>query len=1237
MCPAVLEVQMKVLAGTKISALVLLALALAVGRPVSAQITTGTVAGTIKDTQGGVIPGATVVLISESRGTKSIPVVTNETGDWVMPNVTADTYTVEVTMSGFKTLTRKGVLVSGGDRVVVGTLTLQVGGTTETVDVTAEAPMIQAQSGERSFTVTTTQVENLPVDRSNFANLARMAPGVFPGSQSGQAASRLGASGQNNLQMDGISAMDTGNNGQMLNLNIESIAEVKILTQGYQAEYGRSSGLQITAVSKSGTNRFHGSLYDVERNSDWDTINWQDKANGNPKPELKDRHWGYSIGGPVGKPGGNNKLFFFYSHEFHPQTTSGTINRFRVPTAAERVGDFSQSLDNNGKPIPQLFSPYDRSPYPNNVIPASDLYSVGLNLLNRYPLPSETQAPGTNYNLEIARPQDNHLIQQPAVRVDYQLSPALRITGHYSAQRDQQRVVQGTMPGFNDVLVPYPYITNYSFTVDYTLNPTTFIEATYGTIKNELAGGGSGGILVNDSANRLNGLADLPLLYPNAGKVDPRYYQLDALTRTGALYFDGTSVNLPPNFNWNSSLLASQPPNQQYPGWLNVNKTQDFTVSITKVAGHHTMKAGFYNNHSFKAQNTGAGGVANLSFQGYINFANDTQNAIDVGFPFANAATGVFDEYLQASQLIEGNMIYNNTEFYLQDNWKMTPRLTLDYGMRFTHQQPQYDQFGQMSNFFPDQWSASAAPTLYVPACASGVYPCAASDRNAMNPLTGEILTVPGAKNSSAFIGTVVPDSGDRLNGIRAAGDGIAKTGYTWPAMVFGPRFGAAYDISGDQRMVIRGGLGLFYDRPDGNTVFSIPGNPPFADSQDVRYGNLQNLGNSVSTVGVPALITFQYDADVPSSVQWNGGVQMALPWNSSLDLSYVGSHGYNMMGGFQGGNTLNLNAIDIGAAYLPENQDPTLAPSTVPGADVVTTNLLRPLVGLSSIGQNTTGFYETSHSIQASFNRRFVNGLSFGVNYTLGLSYTGNTGLPNPERLTHAADGTISVSSDNQAWYDLMQDLDNRRHTIVANAVWDMPDLSADGGAKRVAAAILNDWQLSGVLTAGSANHYDLSYSYQSNGSNVNLTGSPDYGARIVFNGDPGSGCSDNQYAQFNASAVAGPTYFSNGMESGRNILEGCPNKTVDLALVRNFRLGGGRQAQVRVDAFNAFNVLVFNGRQTQLQLTNPVDQTVRNSQFLSDGSVDPTKTQPKNAGFGGATSAQAMRTVQLTFRLSF
>ncbi|PYQ97092.1 MAG: hypothetical protein DMF97_14435, partial [Acidobacteria bacterium] len=137
------------------------------------------------------------------------------------------------------------------------------------------------------------------------------------------------------------------------------------------------------------------------------------------------------------------------------------------------------------------------------------------------------------------------------------------------------------------------------------------------------------------------------------------------------------------------------PPNQVFPGFLNINRTQDVAVSLTKVWAAHTIKGGFYNNHSFKAQNTGAGGVPNLGFQGYVNFGNDTNNALDTGFGFANAATGVFTQYLQQSKLIEGSMIYNNTEFYVQDNWRVNSRLTLDYGVRFTRQQPQYDQFLQ--------------------------------------------------------------------------------------------------------------------------------------------------------------------------------------------------------------------------------------------------------------------------------------------------------------------------------------------------------------------------------------------------------------------------------------------------------------------------------------------------------------------------------------------------------------
>jgi len=1212
---------------------VALSLLVAMAASVSAQITTGTVSGTIKDAQGGVIPGATVVLTSEARGTKTAPVVTNSTGDFVIPNVAADTYTVEVTMTGFKTSTRKGVAVSGGSRVSLPATVIEAGGQTEVVNVTAEAPLIQAQSGERSFTVSTTQVENLPFARGNFTNLIALVPGVRGGAN--QNGARLGGASQDNIQMDGISAMDTGNNGQMLNMNIESIAEVKVLTQGYQAEYGRSSGMQITAVTKSGSNRFHGSLYRVDTSSKWNANTWANQKNGIAKQRTRNTTQGYSFGGPVGKPGGSNKLFFFYSHEYRPSTSAGANNRFRVPTLEERAGNFSNSLDNNGKPIPQLKNPAG-GVFAGNIIPANSQYAVGLAILNRYTVPNHTQLLSENYNLEIPRPTDKNLTQQPAVRVDYQFSPALRVTGKFSGERQKQRVVEGVMPGFNDVLVPYPYISNYGITANYTLNATTFFEATYGSIKNELAGGGSGGILVNDSANRLNGLADFPLIYPNAGKITAGSYQEFALNRLSPLWVSNGMVNLPPSFSW-GNLIANQPPNQQYPGWLNVNKTQDFAASLTKVAGHHTMKAGFYNNHSFKAQNTGAGGLG-VDFAGSADFSNDSNNPLDTGFGYANAAVGVFTRYRQASVLIEGNMLYNNTEFYLQDNWKVNGRLTLDYGMRFTRQQPQYDSKGNMSNFFPEQWSLANAPLLYVPGCSNGAVTCSGNTLNAKNPATGAILTATGAVNTQAAIGTPVIGSGSlTTNGIKAAGKGISKYSYTWPTLVLGPRVGAAYDLTGNQSIVVRGGGGLFYDRPDGNTVFSIPLNPPFADSTDLRNSTLQTLGKGLSLGGVPGMSIFQYDAKVPSSVQWNGGVQMALPWSSSLDVSYVGNHGYNRMANFQGGNAVNLNAVDFGVAYLPGFQNTTIvSPSATPGANSQVDNLLRPYRGLASINKQVTGFHDMYHSVQTSFNRRFRNGVQFGVNYTLGLSLTGNTGLQ--QRLQHDyATGAVSIRDDQAKYEDLNKNLNNRRHVLKANWVWDMPDVKSENTALRAVGYVVNDWQLSGILTAGSGDHYDLGFSYNANGANKNLTGSPDYGARIKFVGDPGKGCSSNQYAQFNTASVVGPGFFSDGLESGRNIMTGCSDHTVDLAIARNIRLGGGRQVQLRLDAFNAFNTVVFNNRQTQIQYNSPTDQTLRNSQTLADGSLDPTRLIPSSAGFGAVTGAQGMRNMQLTARFSF
>ena len=1216
----------------------------------TAQITTGNVVGNVKDSSGAVVPGATVVLVSDTKGTKSVPSISSASGDYVFPNVAADTYTVEVTMDGFRTVKRGGIKVSGGDRVAVPTLTLEPGGAAETVNVTSEAPLIQASSGERSFAISTTQIENLPINHGNFTSVTSFVPGVVAGGASA-GGTRLGGVSQNNIMMDGISAMDTGNNGQMINMNIESIAEVKVLTQGYQAEYGRSSGLQITAVTKSGTNQFRGAAYDVQTNSDWNENSWVNQKNGDPKPIDKRDIYGYTIGGPVGKPGGNNKLFFFYAHEYRP--TNAAINggnpiRFRVPTLAERNGDFSGTLDQNGALFNTIRDANTGATCSTTVstgcfqdggvvgrIPQSRLYGPGVALLKRYPEPNITQVAGTNYNYQLQPPAVKNLTQQPAIRMDYQLSSKLRVTGKYSGERQRRLTTPGQISPFTDVFNPNPFITNYAITANYAITPTTFLEGTWGMIRNELVGGNEGGVLTDASANRLTSMPNLPIIYPGAGKVDPRYYANEVLNQVSPAFWDGKNLNLPPIFGWGNRIGAA-PPNQRYPGWLNINRTNDVAISLTKVAGRHTFKGGFYNNHSFKAQNVGAGG--GLSFQGNINFGNDTNNPLDAGFGYANAALGIFSQYTQADTFIEGQMVYDQTEGYVQDNWKVTNRLTMDYGVRLTHQGPQYDKFQQMSNFFPDQWSLSAAPVLYVAGCTNGASACSGNTRNAMDPRTGQFVPLPaGVVNSQVLIGTPIPGSGNALNGIRRAGDGISDKGYTWPSLVVGPRFGAAYDLTGTQSVIIRGGVGLFYDRPDGNTVFSIPGNPPIASSADLRYSTLASLGQGLAPGAVPQLVTFQYDAKVPGSWQWQAGVQMALPWASSLDVSYVGNHGFDRLGGLQGGNVVNLNAVDIGAAYATQNQDPTLAgSSTVPGATAKTTNLLKPFRGLANINQNTTDFWDTYHSLQFAFNRRFQNGFSAGANYNLGLVWKGNTGLV--RRLQHAADGTISLRSDQAEYEKMFEDLGLQRHVFKANAVWDMPDFSTSGGGgKRALGWILNDWQLSGVYTANTGTPYDLGFTYQNNGGNVNLTGSPDYGARIVYLGDAGSGCSSNQYAQFNTAMIKGPTYNSVGLESGRNLLRQCATNILDLSLVRNIRLGGGRLFQFRLDAFNAPNTVIINGRQNTVTYDNPTAQTVVNNQYNADGSLNQTRLTPRSAGFGAATGAQALRNFQAYIRFQF
>jgi opacity protein-like surface antigen len=508
--------------------------------------------------------------------------------------------------------------------------------------------------------------------------------------------------------------------------------------------------------------------------------------------------------------------------------------------------------------------------------------------------------------------------------------------------------------------------------------------------------------------------------------------------------------------------IGNAPPNLPYPNFLNINRTQDLSVSLTKVQGRHTIKAGFYLNHAYKAQNLTAGS-GGTRFEGELSFANDSNNPFDTGFGFSNALVGAYQRYAQASRFLEGSFLSNNVEGFIQDNWKVNNRLTLDYGLRLVHQQPIYDEFGQGASFFVDRWSSAAAPELYRPGCANNVYPCATAQRRALDPVTGQLLPA----GSVSVIGQAVPGSGDPINGlvpVDVAPNNFAN--YKWPALAVAPRFGAAYDLTGTQSLVLRGGAGLFFDRPRGGTAYAAIGNPPSATSTVRNYGLLGNLasGGLFGSEPVPAITMYEFDNSdhLPSSIQWNGGVQTALPFSLSLDVSYVGQHSYERTGD-AGSLTagLNLNSVDFGTAYRDDMKDPTLPASAVPGATALTTNLLRPFRGLGAINVRAQRYYHTYHSIQISLQRRFRNGISGGFNYTLGLSETSNEDLP--IRLDHGPDGSVIERADNAEFQELMKDPGLKRHVLRANVVWDLPDLSpGDGvGRQRLAGIGGVDWRI--------------------------------------------------------------------------------------------------------------------------------------------------------------------------------
>ena len=1232
--------------------------------PLAAQGVTATVSGTVKDQQAAVVPGATVTLISESKRTESSPVVTNSSGDFVLPNIAADTYTIRVEMPSFKTLLRSGLVVSPGSTIGIGTLVIAVGGTSEVVTVKGETPLVQMSTGEKSVSIDPTMAAALPLNNRSYIALLVLAPGVQvdPNALASQLttgsantnppATRIGGGGDGNFMVDGVTTMDPGVNRPASRISSEAISEVKIDTFGYAAEYGRASGLQINAVTKSGTNQFHGSLYDVERHSSFGYANSQTNIlNNDPKPFVDERDLGWSIGGPIGKPGGNNKLFFFYNQEFNPRTVGNRVFRYRVPTDLERVGDFSQTTDQLGNPFPYIKNPaVSGTCSAANTsacfaaggvvgrIPASALYPTGMNILNWWPKANIPMPPGQAYNYETLYPETKLLGWQPVVRADYSPTSSLRANFRFQEYQQPNDPIPGTIPGFNDTTQDDYGIYTWSSVVNYTWGKSTFIEGSFGQNYHHQEGcsvvGGDPnwcitGDAISPAANRNTaGFGAIPYLFPDATILDPNTISYEILNNIrGITVWDGTRVMATPTFQWGSR-IANAPPNNNNPftNFILDTVSGNANVTITRVAGAHTLKGGYY---LFKSvQKRGQGNI-----YGTINFANDTLNPIDTGYGFSNAALGIFSNYSQLSRWGEGAYTAINHEGFVQDNWRVRPGLTLDYGIRLVHQVPNHDAYYNNSNFFPEEWSTAQAPRLYVYGCDNGVYPCSGTNRRAMDPKTGQFLG--SSTQAPIIVGTLVPNVGNPANGLILAGDGIAQTGFTYPKLRVAPRFGGAWDVRGDQKVIIRGATGLFFDRPPANSIYGTTSNPPRSQNVTVRYGNLQDISAAgLQTVAPPAITVFEYENDLPTSFQWNIGTQLVFPFASALDVSYTGQHSYNTQ------NTVNLNSIDLGSAYLPQYQDPTLAPNGV-ATSLVNTNVnqVRYFTGYGNITQNQPRGTRTYHSIQVSWTRRMRDGFSFGFNDTISLSDKQQSAA----RLQHNPDGSYSVRSDQALADEMLGNNYPQTHIMRANFVWQLPKITSDNGALKAIAIIANDWNLAGIWSGTTGPAYSVGVAYNTGGgaaANVALTGSPDFTPRVIINGDTGGGCSDDPLKQFNTAAFRGPLAGSVGLDSGAGYLKGCFISSLDLSVSRTIRLGGTKQIHLRLDTFNAFNQAGILDRNATMQLANTsaaAAGTITNLPYDANGNPIPSLSLPRGAGFGVATAYQVPRSVQAQIRFQF
>ncbi len=1127
-----------------------------------AQSDSSQISGFVKDPSGAVIPGVKVTVKAEGRGLER-SAVTDQRGYYVITPLPPGTYTVVVEHSGFKISETTGKKLDPGIPAALD-VTLQVGGSNETVTVTANTATVQTESATVGKLVEGKQLEYLGLNGRNPIFLAGLMPGVntdLAGNNYGTStAPSMNGSAYSMIFFDGVVGQRTRSNGATTTWSIgaadmDSTQEVQVLSANFSAEYGRTSGGQIRIVTKGGSSQFHGNVYDYVRNSALNANSWSrnnstlqvtapcsDPANRaasycRPSP-FRYNQYGWNLSGPVLLPFTNfnrdrSKLFWMFSQEW-VHSRSGSTSNMTVATEKMRQGDFSELLDPTNRFFQRAI--YLKDPLKTGKCTATDTSACfSYNGVVNY-IPPNRQSPNGMAFIK-AFPVDQGFIR-----------PYPSSTNWTSGE-----LAGGTDQGKTTIAVDYIPTMAHSIRVrgqffnskppsgvtDYRNKFYTWPCADCNTWR--------------DRPNRwisINWIWSLSSTWINEALAAASHDFVDNILDLNGQAWDRTQfgINYPYIFPANEKEVPNKIPTVSGVGGINTPSSTpypatssgpvwQFSDNMSVIRGKHTIKFGVYLEKSGENDKDqiiiGAAPGSTNNQNGQFQFSDNTLNG--TGNSLGNMAIGMFNTYAEVGARSYTPFRSWDIEWFFQDAWKVTQKLRLELGLRHSLIQPYHSLWGNMANFDPSLYDFQNAATV--------------------DPKTGYVTgTLEQRYNGMLFAGSGWPDAAKGPGRVNVANSGqfdfLFRPGTpdgfnTMRKRDLQPRFGIAYAFT--KKTVLRGGIGRFINRTGVSDQIFLGGNPPLQPAISVSNGIVDNPGSGGSSNNYPLNPTI-LGKDFPNSESWawNTTFQRELPFSTTIELAYVGRKSLRNQRIMN-----NINQLQPGAIYDPANY--------LPGTKTIANlDSLRPYKGYGLLKMAVNNQNAIYHSLQIQANRRFAKGLSFGLSYTYAKSRDNGT-------LTSVYDW-----DPNYMWGPW-----SPSHNLVINAIYEIPFLR---NRTSLLGKVLGGWSITSIsrIERGSGM---VSFTDPYDDLGIGTGGGTQY---MILTGDPflpkdqrGYGLENYFFNPKNpdgSAIVARPvqgTYCKTGC--ARGIQVGDPwGQSHNLSLSKDFRIRETQRITFRMEAYN-------------------------------------------------------------------